>query len=135
MTDELVKLDNNKELEVTSENKDIKNPKGKGGFGDNPQNINRNGRPRNDVSITYWIKKFLSEAEPGHQKERAQELAEKIVTMAYVDGNVQIIKELLDRIEGTNPIKFDVERKEVGDLLQKIYDKQRNSTGDTDTGK
>lgn len=122
MTD-TTELDKNKQ---DQEGKKVGNPTGKGGFGDNPDNINKGGRPKNEVSITYWIKKFLAENEPGHDKQRAQELAEKIVVMAYKDGNVVLIKELLNRIEGTNPIRFDSEREDIRDILAKVYAEEEN---------
>lgn len=112
------------ELEENKQNQEGRkpgNPTGKGGFGDNPDHINKGGRPKNEVSITYYIKQFLAEIEPGHEKQRAQELAEKIVIMAYKDGNVVLIKELLNRIEGTNPIRFDSEREDIRDILAKVY--------------
>ena len=35
-----------------------RNPTGKGGFGDNPENRNAGGRPRNSESFTYWYRVF-----------------------------------------------------------------------------
>ena len=35
-----------------------RNPDGKGGFGDNPQNINAGGRPKNAESFAYWYRQF-----------------------------------------------------------------------------
>lgn len=34
------------------------NPTGKGGFVDNPENINAGGRPKNPESFTYWMNLF-----------------------------------------------------------------------------
>lgn len=34
------------------------NPLGKGGFADNPENINAGGRPKNPESFTYWMNLF-----------------------------------------------------------------------------
>lgn len=127
---ETTELVENKNLQ--DDDKRVPNPTGKGGFGDRPEDINKGGRPKNEVSITYWIRKFLEETEEGHTKARVQELAEKIVVMAYKDGNVSIIKELLDRIEGTNPIRFEDEREGVKELLEKIYAKQRDETSNQD---
>ena len=36
----------------------VPNPDGKGGFGDNPQNINAGGRPKNAESFAYWYRFF-----------------------------------------------------------------------------
>lgn len=96
------------------------NPTGKGGFADHPELINKGGRPKNEVSIMFWVKKFLEEKEKGHEKERVQELAEKIVTMAYADGNVVLIRELLERIEGKTPLKIEGN---IGDGLLAVASK------------
>lgn len=113
---------NNDEPEITTEQVENKlpNPTGKGGFADHPESINRTGRPKNEVSIMYWAKEFLKEKEKGHDKERAQELGEKIVTMAYADGNVVLIKELLDRVEGKTPLKIEGN---IGDGLLAVASK------------
>lgn len=129
MADELTKLEENKQDLGTN------NPTGKGGFQDHPENINRNGRPKKELSITYWIREFLSQAEPGHEKQRVQELAEQIVLMAYKDKNVAMIKELLDRLEGTNPIRFDEERADIRDMLKKIYATDKDNRSDTGDSK
>lgn len=127
------------ELEKQEEKKG-NNPTGKGGFIDHPENINKEGRPKNQFSITHWAREFLNGYEPGHSKSRAQELAEKIVSMAYKDGNVALIKELLNRVEGTNPIRFDMERNDVKAILAKIYaeendeDETQTENNTSDTG-
>lgn len=90
------------------------NPSGKGGFGDRPEDINKGGKPKDEVSIVHYIKEYLKGKEEGHEKERAQELAEKIVTMAYSDGNVIMIREVLERIEGKTPWKIE---SNIGDSL------------------
>ena len=77
------------------------NPSGIGGFEENPQNRNQEGRSPNEVSVTYWLKRFLSECEKDHDKTRAQELAEKLALMAFRGkGNLKAIKEVIDRVEG-----------------------------------
>ena len=35
-----------------------RNPSGKGGFGDNPQNRNPGGRPKNEQRFGYWLQFF-----------------------------------------------------------------------------
>lgn len=124
-------LDKNK---TEQDNGYIRNPEGKGGFGDRPEDINRNGRPKDTDTITYWMKKFLLATEKEHNKPRIQELAEKIVTMAYKDGNVKIMKEILDRIDGktTIPIRhigqIDTGSKEVAEALRAILENANTNT-------
>jgi len=96
------------------------NANGKGGFGDRPETINKEGRPKNEVSIMYWVKKFLEEKEEGHDTARVQELAEQIVKMAYIDKNVILIRELLERIEGKTPLKIEGN---IGEGLLAVADK------------
>lgn len=43
---------------ITSKQVNPPNPTGKGGFKDNPQNINPGGRPKNQESFSYWLNQF-----------------------------------------------------------------------------
>lgn len=47
-------------IDLTSEQVKAKapNPDGKGGFADNPQNINHGGRPKNIQRYDYWLQFF-----------------------------------------------------------------------------
>jgi hypothetical protein len=105
------------------------NPTGKGGFSERPDDINRDGRPKNEESPTYWLRKFLSEVDPrsNEGKKRIQQVAEKLATEAY-KGNSWAMKEIFDRLDGKAPqtIKHEGEvdtgTKEVAVALRKIIE-------------
>jgi hypothetical protein len=93
---------------------EILNPKGKGGFGDNPQN-RANGRWRKEDSIPYWQNYFLSlkvsefkswlENNPDKERTMAQEIAYITVTKSRKD--LQYIREVTDRTSGKAQQFFD----------------------------
>lgn len=87
------------------------NPTGKGGFGDNPQNINPGGRPKNQDSITaqYRIMLNMTQAEIDDLLKRKDELtmAQRIAlarirdAMRSGDGKwLANAAEITDRTEG-----------------------------------
>lgn len=128
------------ELERLKKEKGTNNPLGKGGFGDNPQNINMNGRPKNEESPSYWLRKYLSEIDPKtvDGKIRLQQLAERLAIEAF-KGESWAMKEVFDRLDGKAPqtIKHDgqvqVGSKEVASLLQKIIqDDTETENSDSD---
>ena len=71
------------------------NPTGKGGFGDNPHNQNRGGRPKD--LFTPLLMQKLAEVRQG--KERAEVIVEKIITAAE-KGQRWAIEYLWDRLGG-----------------------------------
>lgn len=89
------------------------NPEGKGGFGDNPDHININGRPPDGISITSLLRGKAEELveitnkNTGEKRKlkRNDAIAELIWTHA-LQGNWKAIRELLDRVDGkvTQPI-------------------------------
>ena len=89
----------------------IPNPNGKGGFADNPQNINPGGRPKNEQSFTYWMKYFKNltveeflvweKSNPKKTRYVAADIAYNRVFNSRKD--LQEFKELADRTEGKSP--------------------------------
>lgn len=112
--------------------KKINNPHGKGGFTDNPDHINKNGRPKNDFSITYWMKEYLAQAEPGHEKERYKELAELICVKA-AHGDRHFTKLVLDRVDGAVPLEVKVDNKELQNLANTLMDIYKLDKKDDDS--
>ena len=110
------------EAEKQEENNDKKPT----GFQLNPENINRNGRPKKGYSISDAVKDLLSK-----EPERKKKIVEKIVTLAesgdpafvklawnYMDGMPK------QEIEQTGEINLN-----VGSMLNKVYgDPESEST-------
>jgi hypothetical protein len=80
----------------------------KGGFGDNPQNINRAGRPKKGKTLTDILEKHgkrrdieYVDEKTGEVKKRSrkEELARELWALA-MDGDIQAIKYIYDRIDG-----------------------------------
>lgn len=131
---ETTEQENNKNQE---EPKKVPNPEGKGGFGDHPENINYGGRPKNEESPTYWLRKFLSEVDPKSNtgKKRIQEIAEKFAILAYL-GNVKAMEAIFDRLDGKAPqtIKhqgeIDLGMRELAGKIDKLIElDESNSNG------
>lgn len=127
------KLDLTSKNEKQVDQKKVPNPSGNGGFKDNPHHINKNGRPKNDFSITYWMREYLAEKEPEHDKERYKELAELICAMASA-GNRHMIKLVMERVDGKVPLELNIKNKELKDLsniLLKVYKLEDESDSNT----
>lgn len=88
---------------------DVNNQKGKGGFGDNPQN-RANGRWSKDTSISYWynqlIRMELEEFEDFEPNTMAQRLAYQAVIESLSELNY--LKEVTDRTEGKASQQTDI---------------------------
>ena len=87
------------------------NPTGRGGFADNPQNINRSGRPKDP--FTTIIQDKLAEAREG--RTRADIICEQIVAAAET-GERWAIEYLYDRFAGKARQSLEV----AGDLERPI---------------
>lgn len=87
------------------------NPEGKGGFQENPENINAGGRPKNLESFSYWmntfkdmtVSKFLTweDDNPEDIRSVASSLAYARVAGARTD--LYEFREVADRTEGKAP--------------------------------
>ena len=89
----------------------VPNPTGTGGFGDNPENINAGGRPKNQESFTYWMNYFKSMT-TSEFKQWEKNTPEKDRTVAASLAFVRVhnartelneFKEVADRTEGKAP--------------------------------
>lgn len=94
---------------MTDDTKLIRNPTGKGGFGDHPENRSDGGWKKEN-SIGYQYRRFLNmtqlelemfEATPKSDKTQAEILAYKAVIRAK--ESLPDIKEVTDRTEGKAP--------------------------------
>lgn len=101
-----------------------RNPDGKGGFGDNPQNINAGGRPKNAESFAYWYRQFKEmtvaqleswqDNNPRETRTVASDLAFTRIINAKKD--LKEFQEIADRSEG----KAVQTMKHEGDLITGI---------------
>lgn len=86
-----------------------RNPEGKGGFGDNPQNRS-DGRWKKENSISYNYNLFLAMSEEEFAefipKTKAQRIAYNRIKDA--EDSLNDTKEITDRIEGKAPQSVDV---------------------------
>lgn len=79
------------------------NPRAKGGFRDNPQNINREGRPKKGETLTDALREYAEQKDVEYNKNkisRKQALSQKLWQMA-LNGDLQAMKYIYDRIDGT----------------------------------
>ena len=102
--------DKQTDLETSQDTTMNRNPTGKGGFKDNPQNIG-DGRPKNQQSITYWMHQFLDMTQKefkdwdSKDKPMAAVLAHKAVENSKVELPER--KEVADRTEGRAKQTFE----------------------------
>lgn len=85
-----------------------RNPNGKGGFADNPENINAGGRPKNAESFAYWFMTFKNmtltelakwnKETPDDKRTVAADLAYRRVFNSQKD--LKEFQEVADRSEG-----------------------------------
>jgi hypothetical protein len=93
----------------------LRNPTGKGGFGDNPQNRNTSGHWDSTMSISYQYKRFLkmtsSELKaysetPDSERTVAMDIAYSQVIKSR--NSLNHAKEITDRTEGRAPQSIDM---------------------------
>lgn len=93
------------------------NPTGKGGFGDRPEDINRNGRPTNRGSMTGSLRKFMQMnrrelneliAAATHGDIELTE-AEHQALQQVIDGRTmhQAREQIMDRLDGKPRLTVD----------------------------
>lgn len=133
MTDEQKKTEEelaSELLEKQAENRQITNNNmaGKGGFQDHPENINRNGRPPKEWSWSDLLAEVGEEVmEQDPDKRTFRQIVGKRLWLESAKGNVNAIKELMNRMDGLPKVKIDHSGKidsgsqEVAKLLQEMY--------------
>ena len=101
--------------------KKLPNPTGKGGFGDNPENINRKGRPPRGWSWAELLEDVGEEIEEKTGK-KFKHLVSKRLWIECVNGNVGAIKELMNRMEGLPKQSLEHTGKDGKDLMPTYID-------------
>ena len=69
-------------------------------FADRPEDINRNGRPKKEHSLTDLLKETLNQPATEKGKTKKQEVIDKMYEIAVTKGDVQMLKYLIDRVDG-----------------------------------
>ena len=71
---------------------------------------NPNGRPKGSISAVSALKRALKEYDLNDPQKRTklQQLVDKTIEKAIVDGDVSIIKDIYDRLDGKPAQKTDV---------------------------
>lgn len=92
------------------------------GFDKNPQNINRNGRPKKEDSFTYTLWNVLGEPEvsfKGKKISGKEAVARKALELA-LKGDMTAIKYIMDRIDGSPRQAVELTGEEGGPVEIKI---------------
>jgi hypothetical protein len=83
----------------------------KSGFDKNPQNINRNGRPKKDQTMTQILMGELDDIDvstPQGKIKAKQAISRKLIEVA-MNGDVTALKYIYDRIDGSPRTKLEAE--------------------------
>ncbi len=115
----------------TSQRREMnRNPEGKGGFGDNPGNINKEGRPPRGWSWKDVLEEIAEEMAPVEIDGKSLTFRQAVgnrLWLEAVNGNIAAIKELFTRMDGLPRIEIDHSGRvdtgsnKVAQLLQIIY--------------
>lgn len=97
------------------------------GFDKNPQNINRNGRPPLEFTLTNILRETLNQTNDQTGKSKKQEVIDKMYELAVEKGDVQMLKYLIDRIDGKplQTIEANVTRPDVD--LSNLTEKEKKA--------
>jgi len=83
-----------------SENNKITKDFPANGFNKNPENINRNGRPPKEESISGLVRDLLRNKPQGQEKTYRELFAMRVMKLA-LEGDMTAIREIWDRMEGS----------------------------------
>jgi hypothetical protein len=105
----------------------MNNPTGKGGFKDNPSNINKNGRPPKGYSITEWFREMLD------SKPEVKDAIGKSILAKALEGDTAAQKMVWQYMDGMPKQTIEHEgevntgAKEVAIVLQKIIEDDKEA--------
>lgn len=77
------------------------------GFADNPQNINRNGRPKKGQSLSDLMNKYLDTPSDDPDITKKEKFIMKVAKMAY-DGDATALKLIWNYLDGMPHQKIDL---------------------------
>jgi len=92
-----------------SDNKEITKDFPAAGFQVNPQNINRNGAPKKEESISGLVQELLRNKPTGQEKTYRELFAMRVMKLA-LEGDMTAIREIWDRMEGSVRGKFAIDQ-------------------------
>lgn len=87
------------------------------GFDKNPQNINRNGRPKKNEALTDLLKEYGDRELGGKKRTAKEKLVVKLWQLA-ITGDLTAIKYIFDRIDGKPPTTIEIERENKPNLIE-----------------
>ena len=96
------------------------NATGKGGFGDQPQYINRDGRPKKGESVTDLLRETVDK----------QALVDKLVEIAIEKGDIQALKYAIDRMDGKPTETVHNLMQNLPDVIEVDLTENPTDTGD-----
>lgn len=87
--------------------------------GDDPRR-NLNGRPEGSVSIVEGIKRKLLEIEPTNKKTYLELFLSKLFLKAIKEGNEQLMRDMIDRVDGKALQKIESKVTNIENELDKL---------------
>ena len=73
------------------------------------QSGNPNGRPPGTLSVVHALKEKLKEIPPGKKKTYLDYLVEKVIKKGIIDGDVTMLRDVINRIDGLPKQTIDVQ--------------------------
>lgn len=89
--------------EVTAKNNATGRP-----FEKNDPRINREGRPKGSLSVVAELKRQLEQCPEGDKRTYLEILVKKVLKKGIVDGDVTMIKDIINRVDGMPQQRTDI---------------------------
>jgi len=97
------------------------NVTGKGGFGENPQNINRNGAPKGSgLNLTSLLKAKLEEVPEGKKEAYKDLFIKTLLHSALIDKDLQSLKLIINYVDGLPRQAIDMNLSDGRELQTKL---------------
>lgn len=101
---------------------------GKGGFGENPQNINRDGRPEGSgLNLTSLLKAKLEEVPEGKKEAYKELFIKTLLHKGLVEKDLQSLKLIINYVDGLPKQSLDIDlndSRKTQEQLSKYIDEQ-----------
>jgi hypothetical protein len=113
----------------TSNYNEITMPKPVAGFNANPQNINKDGRPKKGYSITEWFKEMLN------SKPEVKDAIGKSIMKKALEGDSAAQKLVWSYMDGMPPQNLNIGGQDGSAIIVKIEDYGTKDNSPTKTEK